>query len=45
MGQESNLHSAKRAGYNRLVSPMTRPMLRVTRGIRTRLFRDHNPVC
>jgi hypothetical protein len=45
MGQESNLHSAKRAVYSRLVSPMTRPMQRVNRGIRTRLFRGHNPAC
>jgi hypothetical protein len=45
MGQESNLHSAKRAVYSRLVSPVTRPMLRVIRGIRTHHLRDHNPVC
>lgn len=45
MGQESNLHSAKRAVYSRLVSPVTRPMLRVIRGNRTHHLRDHNPVC
>ena len=35
----------ERAVYSRLVSPMTRPMLGVIRGIRTRHFRDHNPAC
>lgn len=35
----------ERAVYSRLVSPMTRPMLGVNRGIRTRHFRDHNPAC